>query len=162
MTAAERMRRMRLRRDPPKPPRADPLRAVTESLTARVAELEASLRARDAHVQELAASIRARDSGIAKPRAKPTPERPAAAGWEDDPRTKGLKTAIKNLKAEVAHVRKRQDNEWVKAGGIPRATFNAVVRCLHSDNQPRTQKQRDEALGLFTQWKQAERFRADA
>jgi hypothetical protein len=80
--------------------------------------------------------------------------------WEDDPRTKALKTSNKKLKAEVAYV--RQEREWVKAGGIPRATFNAVVRCLHPDQPPPTEKQRSEACGLFTQWKQAQRFRADA
>ena len=152
MTSAERMRLYRLRHGQPKPPRtaaAPPgMSEAMDRLNARVSELEAALRSRDVTIEKL--------------RAKTTPERPKAGDWKDDPRTKGLRSEIKNLKAEVVHLRAREERDWVKAGGIPRVTFAAVVNCLHPDKPPPTEKQRSEACGLFTQWKQAQRFRADA
>jgi hypothetical protein len=39
-------------------------------------------------------------------------------------------------------------------GLVPFATYSAVMRCLHSDQQP-TEKQRQNACGLFSQWRQA-------
>jgi hypothetical protein len=41
-----------------------------------------------------------------------------------------------------------------KAGKMSRATFTAVVKCLHPDQRGKaTEQEKTEACGLFTQWK---------
>jgi len=163
MTSAERMRRMRLRRDPPKPLRADGMDdGRAEALTARVAELEAALRSRDARVEGLTADVRSRDAEIAKLRATVTGEQPQALDWKDDKRTRALRTEIKNLKAKVVHVTEREERDWVKAGGIPRKTFTSLVKCTHPDKYPPSLEDCVEGYRGLTEWNQAKRFRADA
>jgi hypothetical protein len=45
------------------------------------------------------------------------------------------------------------DAEIATVGGMKQVTFNAMVRVLHPDRTP-TLAERQEACGLFIQWKQ--------
>ncbi len=72
---------------------------------------------------------------------------------------------IARLKAEVAELEQRLAlADWNQYGDkahtpgtMPRETYNAVVKCLHPDAASPSDKQREEACGLFTGWWQASR-----
>ena len=91
---------------------------------------------------------------------------PFTADWEDDPRTAGLKKKISELRSRLKYEVKLFDERLTeKTAAMPRATFAALVKCLHPDKNkaPPTQAERDEALGLLTQWTRAagERLKVD-
>ena len=89
-----------------------------------------------------------------KERVKKAP--PVAVDWENDPRTARLKQANADLRAKNIRLTKHfEERLEAKTGAMPRATFAALVNCLHTDREEMpSKKQRDEALGLLTQWKQ--------
>ena len=133
MTDAERQRkrRERLRQERPTPP--NPLHAAQreiERLRQRVHELERRLAAKPAP---------------AKPR--PPIDEPAAIAR--------LKQTIRMLRAELSHVRAFHEKEQDRRGIMSFATYTTVMKCLHPDQPTPTPAQRQEACGLFSQWRQA-------
>lgn len=88
---------------------------------------------------------------------------PFTADWEDDPRTARLKKTISELRSRLAYELKLFDERLTeKTGAMPRTLFTALVNCLHTDGPMPTDKQREEALGLLTQWKRDQRERPAA
>jgi hypothetical protein len=141
LSNAERQARWRAKRD------AWAMRATKEDVTKLQAEV-AALKATIARERER------RVMAEAKVRTAPTTERVG-----EDPRIGRLQKANQELRNKNRVLDKWYKEELEKVmkrvGKMPRATFAAVISCLHPDQRKkRTEKEIDEACGLFTQWKQ--------
>ena len=155
MSAAERQRRRRLRQKTGDAP----LRSVAEERAA----LDAELRQAGADVVRLEAEVaalrgalarerkqrEAAEAKISKPAAPPTPTEEAQRLMAQVER---LKASNGELVAKNRHLTKYYDDEITKKGGMPRATFNKVVMCLHSDREPSAAER--EARSGAPQWKE--------
>jgi hypothetical protein len=145
MTRAERQRRYWLKNGTAKPapkPGADAaLQKELAQAKARIAELEnaagvaaAKIAASKAELHDiLRACFASRERKPAKPKIEKPPLPPDE---KRDRQIKGLKTANKNIRAELHHLR-----EWCKTTGIPERggmsvkTHNTIMMPLHSDHR---------------------------
>src|ERR1700730_7137005 len=81
----------------------------------------------------------------AKARTAPPNER---AG--EDPRIGRLQQANRELRTKNQELIRWHEAEMKRAGKMSLGTYKAVVKCLHPDQPPPTEKQRAEACALFT------------
>jgi hypothetical protein len=128
MTAAERLARFRAKHKPA--PKPSPRDAEIARLKGRIGQLEAQL-------------VRK----VAKPAAKPI---------DSDSELARLKTSNGNLRRELRAMKdwyQKQVREHERRTFMPKATYAALVKCLHPDSPLPTDKQRFEACGLLTEWK---------
>jgi hypothetical protein len=64
-----------------------------------------------------------------------------------------LQNRNRELRTKLQALTEYYDAEIATVGGMKQVTFNAMVRVLHPDRTP-TLAERQEACGLFIQWKQ--------
>lgn len=147
MSGAERQRRY-LERRLQGAPTDTALKAELAAAKARIAELEAELKA------EIQANWLSRRRFTPQQRAaKPKAEKPPLPPDEERERIiKGLRTRVRNLTAELHHVREWNSSRKDNKGSMNFNTMSAIAKALHPDREP-SAAERDEALKAFTAWK---------
>jgi chromosome segregation ATPase len=126
---------------------------ATADSDARVAALEKQLaweRSRAAAlIKELEGLRKRREAKLAKPPAEP--------GSEAERVIKGLRTQIRNLKAQIARMTTDDDDYRFLRGGnatgaMSFTAYTKIARCLHSDHEP-TAEEREAGMKALNQWK---------
>ena len=87
-------------------------------------------------------------------RAKAPPPEP---GSEAERTIKGLRTQVKNLKAQLAHLTSDDDVGFFGSnsatGAMSFAVYTKIAKCLHSDAEPPTAAERAAAMRALNSWK---------
>ena len=86
-------------------------------------------------------------------RAKAPPPEP---GSEAERTIKGLRTQVRNLKAELAHLTSEDDVSLFRSnrvtGAMSFATYTKIAKALHTDHEP-TKAERAAAMSALNAWK---------
>jgi hypothetical protein len=143
LSNAERQARWRTKRD------AALKQALAQKPSAEVTKLQAENAALKGELAAVKATLaRERERRViaeAKVRTAPRTERVA-----EDPRIGRLQQATRELRTKHQELIRWHEAEMKRAGKMSLGTYKAVIKCLHPDQPPPTEKQRAEACALFT------------
>ncbi len=160
MTGAERVRRWRHLHAADQP--VTKVTKLEPAAVARCAALERELAAAQVRIRELNHAMLAQAEAFHeewKRRTSGKAEKPALPPDEiRDRRIKALTTQVANLKLELRYTRAHSDEAIAKAGGLPRATENAIDMVLHPDQRRNaTEADKDETYKLWNAWRSSRR-----
>ena len=145
MTAAERVRRHRLKRGPVTKRAAETASAAAARLAEENRRLAAELAAAMERIQAF------RNERKRRTAPKPAPPTPDEAR---DRQLKGLKTANASLRAKLRYMEQHYQDAIASAGGMPRKTKNVIDMVLHPDTRNNaTEADKDLACKLWNSWK---------
>jgi hypothetical protein len=166
MTAAERVRRYRLKHGTDKrvtEPETKPASGDGDAaLKARCAALEKELAAAKARITEMLLDAAARRFAP-RPKAAPRPkvEKPPLPPDEvRDRRIKALTTANQELRAKLRHLRQHYDEAMAQVGAMSFTTRSAIHRALQPDSSEEVKGEARRAFNGFVDDQKRSRGRA--